>query len=131
MAPSTTSSKMSKAKVMCAEAAHKMKEMEAAIRQAKIKEELEHQWEEEEASKRQYDEELWAAKKAEKKWKSAMAAREAVSKKTGESAKGKGKSKRIVKTDEESDGSELPPKKKVKAEGSRAPQIEAVVPCIW
>ena len=66
----------------------------------------------------------------EKKQKAAMAAREAASKKTGESAKGKGKSKWIVETDEESDGSELPPKKKVKVEGSRAPQIEAVVPCI-
>ena len=60
-----------------------------------------------------------------------MAAREAASKKTWESTKGKGKSKRIVEMDEESDGSKLPPKKKVKVEGSGAPQIEAVVPCIW
>ena len=131
MALSATLSKMSKAEVMRTKAVRKMKEMEAAIRQAEIEEELEHQWEEEEASKRQYDEELQAAKEMEKKRKAAMAAREAVGKKTGESTKGKGKSKRIVKTDEESDVSKLPPKKKVKAEGSGAPQIEAVVPCIW
>ena len=46
MAPSATSSKMSKAEVMRAEAVCKMKEMEAAIRQAEIEEELEHQREE-------------------------------------------------------------------------------------
>ena len=131
MAPSATLSKMSKAKVMRTEAARKMKEMEAAIRQAEIEEELECQWEEEEASKRQYDKELQAAKEMEKKQKAAMAAREAASKKTGESTKGKGKSKQIVEMDEESDVSKLPHKKKVKAEGSGAPQIEAVVPCIW
>ena len=41
MAPSATPSKMSKAETMHAEAACKMKEMEVAIKQAKIEEELE------------------------------------------------------------------------------------------
>ena len=41
MAPSATSSKMLKAETMHAEAARKMKEMEAAIKQAEIEEELE------------------------------------------------------------------------------------------
>ena len=41
MAPSATPSKMSKAETMRAEAARKIKEMEAAIKQAKIEEELE------------------------------------------------------------------------------------------
>lgn len=130
MAPSTTASKMSKAEVMRTEAARKMKEMEAAIRQAEIEEELERQREEEEASKRRYEEELRAAKEAERKRKAAMTAREAADKKAGEPSKAKGKSKRNVETDEESDGLELPVKKKMKAEGSGAPQIEAVVPCI-
>ena len=74
MAPSATSSKMSKAKVMRAEAACKMKEMEAAIRQGKIEEELECQWEEEEASKRRYNKELQATKETEKQWKAAAVA---------------------------------------------------------
>ena len=41
MAPSSTPSKMLKAETMHAEAARKMKEIEVAIKQAKIEEELE------------------------------------------------------------------------------------------
>ena len=118
MAPSATPSKMSKAETMHAETACKMKEMEAAIKWAKIEEELEQWQEEEEVSKRWYEEELQAAKEMEKKQKAMLAAKEAVTKKVGESSKGKGKSEQVAGTDEESD---RPAKKKVKAEGSGAP----------
>ena len=40
------------------------------------------------------------------------------------------KSKRTVDTDNESEGPEMPQKKKAKAEGSGSSQIEAAVPCL-
>ena len=139
MALSSTPTKLSKVKIMHAEAAHKQKEMEEAILMAEVEEAEERHWKEEE----QQAQELEHQK--HEKQKATEAAKKVAAKKARESAKGKGKaknvedgepelkkkSKRIVETDEEGDGPEMPPKKKVKAEGSGGSMMDVAVLCLW
>lgn len=125
MAPATPAP-VKKADQLRAEAARKQKEFEDMLKQAEIEEVAEKRREEEEASRRRYEEAQREVKEREEKRKAAEAKK---AKKVGEADKKK-KSKRVVETDDESEGPDLPPKKKMKAEGSGAGMIEAAVPCL-